>query len=204
MTTSTTFTRRSLLAVGGAAAAGLLGMRVSAHNDPATPDASPSASPSMSMMNTGTGATFMHIANAGAAPDRLIAGATKVARIVEIHEMTMVDGVMKMAELKDGLEIPAGGEVQLEPGGYHVMLINLTQDLKPDSTFDLDLTFANAGTTTVTVTVTNAAPTDTEPTVFGDLTLTNIWSRPAPMITAGTGMGNGATPPATPAAAQGH
>lgn len=201
MTTITTaMTRRSLIAFAGASAMGLAGLRASAHNDEATPDASPSASPEsgMTMMNTGTGAAYMHVANGGSAADRLIAGATKVARIVQIHEMHMDNGVMMMSELKDGLEIPAGGDVQLEPNGYHVMLIDLTQSLFPETTFDLDLTFSTAGTTTVTVTVTNEAPTDGERFTAGDLTISDVWARPAPMITAGTSMDHDATPEATP------
>lgn len=194
--TAAIFSRRSVLVAGGitatAAAFGVLGF-ATASDQSATPDASPSASPS-SMMNTGTGAAFMHIVNAGDAPDRLIAAASTVAKTVQVHEITLVDGVMKMSELKDGLEIPAGGDVTLEPGGYHIMLINLTQDIAPNSTYALDLTFANAGTTTVTVTVTNDVPTDGEQFTVGDLTIEHVWSRPAPKITAGTG----ATPEASP------
>lgn len=198
-TLATVLTRRSLIAIAGASAASLAALQVSAHHD-ATPGASPSASPEagMDMMNTGTGAAYMQIANGGSAADRLIAGATKVARIVQIHEMRMDNGVMTMSELKDGLEIPAGGEVQLEPNGYHVMLIDLTQSLYPDTTFDLDLTFASAGTTTVTVSVTNEAPTEGESFTVGDLTVSDVWARPAPMITAGTSLADGATPAATP------
>jgi len=196
--TTTTLSRRTLLAAGGitaaAAAFGALGGGVAAHDQNATPGASPAAAPS-SMMNTGTGAAFMHIVNAGDAPDRLRSAASSVAKIVQVHEMKLVDGVMKMSELKDGLEIPAGGDVTLEPGGYHIMLINLTQDIAPDSTYELDLTFETAGTTTVTVTVTNDVPTDGEQFTIGDLTIENVWSRPAPKITAGTG----ATPEASPA-----
>lgn len=199
---TSSFNRRSFVAAGGAGALGLLGLRVSAHpgegRRSATPGASPSASPAMSMMNTGTGAAYMHIANGGDIADRLISAATKVARIVEIHEMKLVDGVMKMSRLNDGLEIPAKGEAKLEPGGYHVMLIDLTQDLAPNTTFDLDLTFAMAGTKTVTVSVTNEEPTGGEPSTIGPLAISDVWARPAPMITAGTGMDRDATPEATP------
>ena len=57
--------------------------------------------------------------------------------------------VMKMRMLPDGLEIPAKGEVLLKPGGYHVMLIGVKQDLKPGDRFTVDLEFEKSGTVTV-------------------------------------------------------
>jgi copper(I)-binding protein len=77
----------------------------------------------------GTGAVFMRLINNGRQADRLVAGRTDVAEVVEIHETVMEGDVMKMQMLADGLEIPAQGEVLLQPGGYHVMLIGLQRDL---------------------------------------------------------------------------
>ena len=64
----------------------------------------------------------MKITNTGTTPDRLVGGATEVAKRFEIHEMSMDGGVMKMRELANGLEIPPGATVELKPGSYHLMM----------------------------------------------------------------------------------
>ena len=69
--------------------------------------------------------------------------------MVEIHQTTMEGDVMKMRMLPDGLEVRARGEVLLEPGGYHVMLIGMKQDLRAGDRFSLDLEFEKSGTMTV-------------------------------------------------------
>jgi copper(I)-binding protein len=61
---------------------------------------------------------------------RLVSAASPVAGVVEIHEMAMVDNVMKMRALPSGLELPAGKAVDLKPGGYHVMLMDLKGQVK--------------------------------------------------------------------------
>ena len=61
---------------------------------------------------------------------RLVAARSAVAGVVEIHEMSMDGNVMKMRALSNGLELPAGKTVELKPGGYHVMLLDLKQPLK--------------------------------------------------------------------------
>ncbi|MBN8504674.1 MAG: copper chaperone PCu(A)C [Burkholderiales bacterium] len=81
---------------------------------------------------------FVQLQNAQGA--RLVTAASPAAGIVEIHEMAMVDGVMRMRALKDGLELPAGQTVHLKPGGYHVMLIDLKQPLKEGDTVPVTLT----------------------------------------------------------------
>jgi periplasmic copper chaperone A len=75
---------------------------------------------------------------------KLVAVASPVAAIGEVHEMKMQGDVMKMAELKGGLDLPAGKAVELKPGGYHIMLLDLKQPLKVDSQIPVTLTFANA------------------------------------------------------------
>ncbi len=75
---------------------------------------------------------------------KLIAVSTPVAKIGEVHEMKMEGSVMKMAELKNGLELPAGQAVELKPGGFHIMLLDLKQSLKADAQVPVTLTFANA------------------------------------------------------------
>ena len=70
---------------------------------------------------------------------KLVSAASPVAGIVEIHEMKMEGNVMKMAAIP-GLELPAGKMVELKPGGYHVMLMDLKQPLKAGDTVPLTLT----------------------------------------------------------------
>jgi copper(I)-binding protein len=74
---------------------------------------------------------------------KLLSVATSVAKIVQIHEMTMNGDVMKMGEVKS-VDLPAGKAVKLDPNGYHVMLMGLTAQLKEGETVPLTLTVENA------------------------------------------------------------
>jgi periplasmic copper chaperone A len=98
-----------------------------------------------------TGAVYMTLANKTATMDRLIAASSDVASKAQVHEMAVVNGIMQMRELADGLAIPAGGSVALKPGGYHVMLIGLKKQLIAGQTLPLTLTFAKAGDISITV-----------------------------------------------------
>jgi len=75
---------------------------------------------------------------------KLIAVSSPVAGVAEIHEMKMDKDVMKMAALPNGLELPAGKAVELKPGGYHVMLMDLKVPLAKDSAVPLTLTLQDA------------------------------------------------------------
>jgi copper(I)-binding protein len=72
----------------------------------------------------------------------LVGGATDIAGVVEVHEMSMIGGEMMMQEIDGGLVIPAGKSIVLEPGGNHLMLMMLTDDLEAGEeisvTFDFD------------------------------------------------------------------
>lgn len=83
-----------------------------------------------------TGA-FMQITSARDA--RLVEVKSPVAGIIEIHEMAMDKDVMKMRALPDGLDLPAGKAVELKPGGYHVMLMDLKQQMKEGDTVAVTL-----------------------------------------------------------------
>lgn len=61
---------------------------------------------------------------------RLVAAASPAAGVVEIHEMSMDGTMMRMRALPNGLDLPAGKTIELKPGGYHVMLMDLKQPLK--------------------------------------------------------------------------
>jgi copper(I)-binding protein len=102
------------------------------------------------------GAAFMTLANTGTEDDRLIAASTDAAQRVELHtHIEDGDGVMRMVEVEDGIEVPAGGETVLQRGGLHVMLMGLTAPLNQGDQIDLTLTFEKAGDVTLTVPVDN-------------------------------------------------
>ena len=98
----------------------------------------------------GTSAAYMMLKNSGSEADTLVKAAGTVSEAVEIHEMVMENEVMKMRPVTgQRLDIPAGGAVELKPGGYHIMLIGLKQQLKPGDKIDLTLTFEKSGDKTV-------------------------------------------------------
>lgn len=88
-----------------------------------------------------TGAFMKITSKAGT---RLVGGSSPVAGVTEIHEMKMDGDVMKMRAVEGGLELPAGKTVELKPGGYHVMLMDLKAALPKDSTIPLTLVFKDA------------------------------------------------------------
>ncbi len=75
---------------------------------------------------------------------KLVAASSPVAGVVEIHEMAMEGSVMKMRAIP-GLDLPAGKPVDLKPGGYHVMLMQLKQQLKPGDTVPVTLVIESGG-----------------------------------------------------------
>lgn len=88
---------------------------------------------------------YLKIINHGSTPDRLLAVTVDFSKTTQIHEMKMEGDVMKMAELKDGLEIPAGATVELKPKSYHIMFMGVTQELVANEMVDGELTFEKAG-----------------------------------------------------------
>lgn len=73
---------------------------------------------------------------------RLVSVASPVAGVVEIHEMVMDKDVMKMNPVS-GLDLPAGQAVELKPGGYHVMLMDLKAQVKEGDQVPLTLVIQN-------------------------------------------------------------
>jgi copper(I)-binding protein len=116
------------------------------------------------------GAVYMKITNGTTEDDALVSAsvASSVAAKVELHETvtdatsstmaggkgagsgtTMRSGGMMTMQPVDRIEVKAGATVMLEPGGYHVMLFDLAEPLQEGATFDVTLTFEQAGTKTV-------------------------------------------------------
>ena len=88
---------------------------------------------------------FMTLTNTGTQPDRLLGGSSPVAGRIEVHEMTLDGGMMKMRELDKGLEIKPGQTVELKPGSYHIMFMDLKEPPKEGSTVKGTLVFEKAG-----------------------------------------------------------
>jgi periplasmic copper chaperone A len=87
------------------------------------------------------GAGYMTIRNGGSTAVRLTGGESPASRSVEVHSMAMDNGVMTMRPVEGGLEIPAGGAVELKPGGLHLMLVGLQKPLVAGESVKVTLTF---------------------------------------------------------------
>ena len=98
-----------------------------------------------SPMMAQTGAMYVVIENQGNESDRLIGAASDAAKTVEVHESYMEGDMMKMRPVEGGLEIPAGGTVELKPGGYHIMLIDQVSPLEVGTKIKVTLKFEKAG-----------------------------------------------------------
>jgi copper(I)-binding protein len=124
-----------------------------------------------SPMVAAAGAAYMMIENSGSAADALVGAASPAAKTVEVHETYEVEspapsdatespaamespagGMMGMRPIAR-LEVPAGGSVELKPGGYHIMLIDLNQELKVGDKIEITLKFEKAGDVKVTAEV---------------------------------------------------
>lgn len=100
--------------------------------------------------NAKVAAGYVTIKNDGSSPDRLIGVSGAIAGKSEIHEMSVdANGVMKMRPVEGGIEVPAGGEVELKPGSFHIMFMDLNDRPQEGSKFKGSLTFEKAGTVDV-------------------------------------------------------
>lgn len=97
-------------------------------------------------------AAFMTLHNAGAAADRLIAASSSVAGTVELHTVVKDGDVMRMRAVP-AIDLPAGQAVTLQPGGLHVMLMDLRRPLAPGESVEITLVFEAAGRRTVNLPV---------------------------------------------------
>jgi hypothetical protein len=102
---------------------------------------------------TVTGA-FMTLSNDSETAFALTSASSSVAGVVEIHETSMSDGMMRMRKVSQ-IDIPANGFAELKPGSFHIMLIGLEKDMQPGSTETLTLTFSDGSQKDVAATVGN-------------------------------------------------
>jgi copper(I)-binding protein len=99
-----------------------------------------------------SGGAYLTIENSGTTVATLVGAASPVAGAVEVHQMAMDGGVMTMRSVRT-LDVAAGSKVELKPGGYHLMLLDLKQPLRVGDKFPLKLTFQNLGTLDIAVEV---------------------------------------------------
>lgn len=103
------------------------------------------ATPAAEMEGMGSNsAAYMILKNNSSTADRLIGAESDVAEAVELHISEMKGEVMTMRQI-EYVEVPANGNAELKPGGMHIMLIGLKQDLKPGDKINLTLVFEKAG-----------------------------------------------------------
>ena len=99
-----------------------------------------------------SGGAYLTVQNNDKDPDRLIKASSPAAGSVELHEMAMEAGVMKMRALPS-IEVRPGSKVELKPGGLHLMLLNLKPPLNKGDKVPLTLTFEKAGSIEVSLSV---------------------------------------------------
>jgi periplasmic copper chaperone A len=95
------------------------------------------------------GGGYLKITNAGTTADRLLGGSATISGKLEVHQMSMSGGVMKMRPVSGGVEIKPGETVELKPGGMHIMFVGLKQQLQQGQHFKATLQFEKAGTVDV-------------------------------------------------------
>ncbi len=99
------------------------------------------------------GGGFLSVENKGAEADKLLSVSSGVSPDVQIHEMKMEGDVMKMRELEEGLDIPAGAKVELTPGGLHLMFMAMKEPFMEGGKIKIKLKFEKAGEVEVTLPV---------------------------------------------------
>jgi periplasmic copper chaperone A len=104
-------------------------------------------------------AGYLAIANAGAADDRLIGAESEAAARLELHAHRLDNGVARMIPLEDGIPLPAGETVVLEPGGMHLMFMGLRDPWGAEGGVVVTLHFEQAGSLPVTFAVDRAGHT---------------------------------------------
>jgi len=107
-----------------------------------------SSMPSSGHMGGGNSAAYMVLRNSGDQADRLVSATSDVAESVELHISQTENDVTTMRPV-EYIEVPPGGETELQPGGLHIMLIGLKHELKAGDKVKLTLAFEKAGTISV-------------------------------------------------------
>ncbi len=103
-------------------------------------------------------AAYLMVRNAGL-EDTLVAATSPISPMAQLHEVITEGSSSKMQEKEGGFTVPAQGMVELKPGGYHIMLMDLTEPLAEGDEVEVTLTFEKAGEITLTLPVQKAEGT---------------------------------------------
>lgn len=126
-------------------------------DDQTSADATPTGSPAcpltvtdpwLKAADSGMSAAFATLSNAGTTAVQITAASSQSTSATELHEVVTKDGAMVMQPVGDGFTVPAGGALTLEPGGYHLMLMDITTPIEAGDTVAFTLTCGSAGTVT--------------------------------------------------------
>lgn len=98
-------------------------------------------------------AVYLTIVNHGQGDDRLVGASTPAATSATLHSNSSEGGVMRMRPIEDGIAVPGGATVKLQPSGNHAMLAGLSAPLAKGSSFPLTLDFERSGQRQVSVEV---------------------------------------------------
>lgn len=96
------------------------------------------------MDSSAPGVVYVTISNTGKEADSLLSASSDAAQTLELHETKNEAGVMKMRPVQK-IGVPAGGKIEMKPGGYHMMLMGLKRDLKPGDKVHVTLKFERGG-----------------------------------------------------------
>ena len=133
----------------------------------------------MADMSGANSAAYMQVTNRGSEDIVLVSAAGAAAGAIEFHETRVLDGVATMTRL-DELVVPGNGEIELAPGGKHLMLMNLTADLQLDEKVVLELKDSAGRLYRMRFRVGEPPISDLVDSVrLGDLVFSNRWARPA-------------------------
>jgi hypothetical protein len=113
-----------------------------------TPEAMMTEEPVMAISGA-----FMTLVNRGESDLTLVSAESSVSDLVELHETQMEGDMMRMREVEGGIALPAGERMELRPGSYHIMLMELNQELIPGQAITITLTFDDGSNTLITVPV---------------------------------------------------
>lgn len=104
---------------------------------------------------------YMHVTNTGTEPDKLLGATTDASQLVRVHASELEGDVMKMSNVEDGLEIPAGGSIELAPGGgHHLMFMGVGTPFKQGECVEVTLQFEHAGDVPIVMTIEEPAAKD--------------------------------------------
>ncbi|CAN7607203.1 copper chaperone PCu(A)C [Rhizobium sp. LjRoot258] len=95
------------------------------------------------------GGGYLKLTNAGSTDDKLVSITSERAAKTEVHQMSVNNGVMTMRPVAGGLVIPAGQTVELKPGGFHIMFMDVAEPFKEGEMIKATLTFEKAGSVVV-------------------------------------------------------